>query len=129
MTERFRAMDGNGDGFVGVDEFDAHHKAMFSTMDASGDGALTAEEFASKRRGGGAGLNPQKQQRREERKGAWFKAMDTDGDGKVSEQEFVAAGGKRFAAMDTSGDQKISAEEFRAGRRGEPVQQNPASPR
>jgi Ca2+-binding EF-hand superfamily protein len=121
MTERFRSMDANSDGFISVDEIDAQHESMFSTMDANDDGVLAENEYTAMPMGGGGGMNPRKQEQMQMRKGKRFKAMDIDGDGKVTREEFVGVGRKQFQAMDTNGDLKVDVEEFRAGHRGKPV--------
>jgi EF-hand domain/EF hand len=51
----FALMEGDGDGTISLEEFQAAHARIFKAMDADKDGTLTLEEMQSFLRGAGKG--------------------------------------------------------------------------
>jgi Ca2+-binding EF-hand superfamily protein len=107
-SENFGAFDGNGDGRVSPDEFEAapHARpdpaAVFRDRDRDADGSLTESEFCSGWRGG-AGTGPKgamaggRMQHRGPggprmgpRCDQHFDAFDTNRDGSLTKEEFAA---------------------------------------
>lgn len=98
-TERFAALDTNGDGSVDEAEFvakaqaDAQERAaaMFERLDADGDGTLSQDVLQSRSRG----ANPERM----------ISRLDTDDSGGVSAEEFEA-GMEKMAERRKGGGKK-----------------------
>jgi Ca2+-binding EF-hand superfamily protein len=95
---RFKAMDKDGNGKLGKDEFQGPNP-LFGQIDKDGDGFLVMEEMRAFAAAGG--------QARFER----FQGMDRDRDGKVSRDEFTGPK-PRFALLDADGDGFVTLDEF-----------------
>ncbi|TCL10170.1 Ca2+-binding EF-hand superfamily protein [Shimia isoporae] len=111
----FEQLDTNGDGFITVEEMEAHAKSRFMQLDTDGDGAISLEEMKSKfsAKEGSEGNSD----RRAKKLDKMFSKMDTNGDGKLTEDEMKPRGdrhAKMFERMDADGDGKISQAEFDA---------------
>lgn len=104
-AEGFAALfDGNSDGRVDREEFDAARDNQFSRTDANGDGMLDADEYLAEfedrvdRRIATLVEGSDRQTR------VRFAAMDTDKDGRMSFAEYQASGRRTFDAADRSKD-------------------------
>ncbi len=103
VTERFEAMDKNGDGKVTQAEIFETRKGEFAEADTNGDSALSAEELAAR--------HEKIRARMAERR---LTMMDTDGDGAVSAEEFARARHPMMMRVDRDGDGAFSREEVDA---------------
>lgn len=89
--------DGNGDGRLGWDEFDAFRRQRFDATDANRDGSVDVEEYV---REFDARSRQAREQAREDQMiqtARRFEALDADRDGRVSRAEFDASGERVFA--------------------------------
>lgn len=89
--------DGNGDGRLTWEEFDAFRRQRFDATDANGDGRVDVEEYVQEfddrsRQALEQGRAEQVEQARRR-----FASLDADKDGKVSRAEFDASGDRVFA--------------------------------
>lgn len=89
--------DGNADGRLTWQEFDAFRRQRFDATDANGDGTVDVEEYVVEfddrmRQALEQGRAEQVEQTRRR-----FAALDADKDGKVSRAEFDASGERVFA--------------------------------
>ena len=96
MFERF---DSNGDGRIGMDEFNDVHMIRFYTLDMDNDGEIFHEEFVFMR-----GMRGVPGDRADEA----FERLDSDGNGRLSVREFDASRGSTFATLDLNGDGDLS---------------------
>jgi Ca2+-binding EF-hand superfamily protein len=154
---RFKAIDGNGDGFISTDEMAAYREqrrgeraAHFLTrIDTSGDGKISAAEWQANSlqkfvkldsNGDGAVTADEFQNMHKRPAGKDGDAagrhgdfkdrlarLDTDKDGKVSTAEWNAVGNKMFARMDDNKDGKISADEMPRHRKGDQLPESAPS--
>ena len=124
---RFKALDADGDGKVGAEEFVARRKAAFARIDTSKDGAVDKAEFDAafeKFRGrmgafhgdgrGKYGKHPRRWRDRRGRRPE--ERMDLNGDGKVTRAEFDTLGRMIFLRLDGDGDGAVSRKEMRTAR-------------
>ncbi|KAA5603472.1 hypothetical protein F1188_19715 [Roseospira marina] len=117
-------MDGNGDGAVTRDEFDAFHTLAFTAMDADGDGTVERQAFIDSRQmpagmmmgPGGGRYSEMRAQMRADRLGARFDMWDTDKNGTVTAAEFESVAAAHFAAMDLDGNGTVTRQEMAAKR-------------
>ena len=96
MFERF---DSNGDGRIGMDEFNDVHMIRFYTLDMDNDGEIFHEEFVFMR-----GMRGVPGDRADEA----FERLDSDGNGRLTVREFDASRGSTFATLDLNGDGDLS---------------------
>jgi Ca2+-binding EF-hand superfamily protein len=104
-AEGFLALfDGNGDGQVARDEFDAARTAQFARTDTTHDGALGEDEYLAEyeerldRHIATVTGGSDRQTR------VRFGSMDTDKDGKMTFAEFQVSGKRTFDAADRDHD-------------------------
>lgn len=101
------SLDGNGDGAITLEEFEAARleaiRAQFARLDADGDGTLTPTELRSRR------------DHFAERRGQRMADVDTDGDGAWSLPELQAVRPgltvEQFNRLDRNGDGLIREDE------------------
>ncbi|SFK48189.1 Ca2+-binding protein, EF-hand superfamily [Shimia haliotis] len=111
----FEQLDANGDGFVTVEEMQAHAESRFMAMDTDGDGGVSLDEMKA-RFDKGEGDN-WKGERRAKRMEKMFSKKDANGDGKLTPDEMKPDGNrqaKMIDRMDADKDGKISKAEFDA---------------
>ena len=125
---RFKALDGDSNGKIGVEEYVAQRKAMFAMIDANKDGTVDKAEFDAafekfrsrmqarrmyrrdmgrKRARGGPKPPGQRLERR----------LDLNGDGKVTRAEFATVGQMIFLRLDRDGDGAVSRDEVQIAHR------------
>lgn len=106
--------DGNADGRLTWQEFDAFRRSRFDATDANGDGTVDVEEYVQEfedrmREEMEQGRGEQVEQTRRR-----FAALDADKDGQVSKKEFDASGERVWTegqkAMASKGDAKADEE-------------------
>ncbi|MEM7242898.1 MAG: calcium-binding protein [Pseudomonadota bacterium] len=119
----FEQIDANADGFITLDEMQAHQAARFETRDANGDGFLSEDELKAgimaRAEEAGREVN---EDRLERRIGFMLRGMDVDNDGKISMSEATKRDfSEIFERADANGDGQISQaelEEIRGKRKG-----------
>lgn len=94
--------DGDGDGVVTFEEFQAFRLARAFANDADGDGALTLEEFRP--------MLPQRVPRMMH--GRAFGRIDADADGLIVPEELDAAPARAFEQADADGNGRLSGDEL-----------------
>lgn len=127
--DKFRTMDGNGDGMVSATEHATGARAMFEKMDANGDGNVTTAEMDA----GHAKMKDRDDAMHGMKAGEKAKAdkamdhgmkmssaekiaeMDSNGDGMLSASEHETGAAAKFREMDANGDGNLSREEMKAG--------------
>lgn len=121
--DRLRTFDRDRDGSIDRSEFQQWHISSFNALDGDGDGNFGLQEFQAVRLGPGpVGSNSRQRQRTEERaqlrKTERFRAMDGDGDGKVTRTEYMKFGELNYLDADINDDGKLSYGELQQFHRG-----------
>ena len=128
QSDRFRALDRNGDGFISSQEWyeQVRPPVPFTVVDVDGDGRISETELRdwSAARGGAARMGLTSADR--------FRILDRNRDRFISPEEWNDAGygSVPFEAVDLDRDGRISAREFGDwdSRRGGPAATTPAPP-
>lgn len=102
-SERFPAIDRDGDGVIGDQEAAAALERLFKQMDQDDSGSVVPSEYAGFHLPGRT--NPDQKP---------FDQVDLDGDGQIGRSEYLKVGLERFQATNTDGDPGISLSEYRA---------------
>lgn len=102
--------DGNGDGRLGWDEFEAFRQQRFKATDADGDGSVDVEEYVREfedrmRDELERGRGEQVEQTRRR-----FAALDSDRDGRISRAEFDASGERVWNERNNAAHGKADAQ-------------------
>ena len=127
QSDRFRAVDRNGDGFISSEEWYGQQGVApvpFTVVDLDGDGRISEREFRewSAARGDAKTVGMKSADR--------FRAIDRNKDGVLSPEEWKdgSYSRTRFSAVDANKDGRISLQEFSAwdARRPEPAHATPA---
>ena len=110
----FEQIDANADGFITLEEMQAHQAERFATRDTNGDGFVTEDElkagFMARAEEKGREFD---EGRMERRIGFMLRGMDVDNDGKISLSEASDRDFTRFIERaDADGDGKISQAEM-----------------
>jgi Ca2+-binding EF-hand superfamily protein len=116
MSQRFAAMDENGDGIMSAAEHETHTGDMFAAMYADDSNTLTKEEFMLLSMGPGPqGNGPmagKRQSMMKAKKAAKFSTMDVDKTGVATKAEFVAFSTAEFNSADANADGHVDLSEF-----------------
>jgi EF hand domain-containing protein len=128
QSDRFRALDRNGDGFISSQEWYGQSRAPvpFTVVDLDGDARISEGEFRdwSAARGGATTTGLTSADR--------FGIIDRNRDRFISREEWKDAGlgSVPFGAVDSNRDGRISAREYSEWdrKRGGPVANTPAPP-
>lgn len=99
-----KLMDGDGDGSVSRDEFQAFRAQNFAAADKNGDGSLDDQEFAALAKNMAEKRKKAMEMAKLKRAEKHFGKLDADGDGKISQAEFDAKGERSFIRMDQNDD-------------------------
>jgi len=89
--------DGNGDGRLGWEEFEAFRRQRFDATDANRDGSVDVEEYVREFETRSRQAREQAREDQITQTGRRFDALDADRDGRVSRAEFDASGERVFA--------------------------------
>lgn len=121
--DRLRTFDRDRDGSIDRSEFEQWHISAFNALDSDGDGGFGLQEFKAMRFGPGPlGNNSRQRQLSEERaqlrKTERFRAMDGNGDGIVTRAEYMKFGELNYLDADTNDDGKLSYGELQQFHRG-----------
>lgn len=88
--------DGNGDGRLSWEEFDAFRRQRFDATDANRDGNVDVEEYVREFETRSRQAREQAREDQITQTGRRFDALDADRDGRVSRAEFDASGERVF---------------------------------
>ena len=118
---RFKALDADGDGKVGAEEYVARRKATFTRIDADKSGTVDKAEFDAafdtirERMLEQYGAHRGKRSNRwNDRRGRRLEQrLDLNADGKVTRAEFDAVGSLMFLRLDRDGDGAVTRREAR----------------
>ncbi|KRA41568.1 EF-hand domain-containing protein [Pseudoxanthomonas sp. Root630] len=106
--------DGNADGRLTWQEFDAFRRSRFDATDANGDGTVDVEEYVQEFEDRMREEMEQSRGEQVEQTRRRFAALDADKDGQVSKKEFDASGERVWTegqkAMASKGDAKADEE-------------------
>lgn len=121
--DRLRTFDRDRDGSIDRSEFQQWHISSFDALDSDGDGGFGLQEFKAMRFGPGPlGNNSRQRQLSEERaqlrKTERFRLMDGNGDGIVTRAEYMKFGELNYLDADTNDDGKLSYGELQQFHRG-----------
>jgi len=110
----FSTVDTNEDGFITVEELQAHQVARFAERDANGDGFLNADEmkaaWVARAEEKGREINEERLERRVE---FMLRGLDENNDNQVSAEEAQKGDpAQMIERLDTDGDGKISVAEL-----------------
>lgn len=114
-TQRFKASDLNGDGYIDAAENTKFILSSFARVDSNGDGFQDKQEIFEdlrKRMDGvpeGKGKLPPSMMLVVDNA---IKVKDRDGDGRVSLEEYKLDAESRFKELDANGDGKLSLDEM-----------------
>ena len=125
---RFKALDGDSNGKIGVEEYVAQRKAMFAMIDANKDGTVDKAEFDAAFEKFRSRMQGRRMYRRDmDRKRAHGgpkapghrleRRLDLNGDGKVTRTEFATVDQMTFLRLDRDGDGAVSRDEVRIAHR------------
>ncbi|MWD28776.1 hypothetical protein E0K89_014930 [Aquicoccus sp. SCR17] len=110
------AYDADGDGAVGLEEYDALRKSRFDGADLDGDGALSEEEYVAEFKGRLDQQYENQGRAHDERYENSLKQasvrhaiVDRDRDGMLSWEEQQAVAASTFEHHDTDGNQVVNA--------------------
>lgn len=106
--DQFGKLDGNGDGIIDLNEYQAGARAAFAPLDSDRDGWITLYEMRASLdpNTGGAGADGLARMR--------MKAMDLNHDNLISQDEFVAYAGQSIDSDDRDGDGRLTRQDFQA---------------
>lgn len=130
VKRRLKSLDGNGDGKVSKEEFEAGPRERFAVYDLNSDGKITSEERYGRRSGssskksksGSSDRYTKTLEQTLEKVAAEFKELDANTDGLIEESEFMAAESRSadrkaeraIHRLDKDKDGKVSMTEFSA---------------
>ena len=107
--------DGNGDGRLSWEEFDAFRRQRFDATDANRDGNVDVEEYVREFETRSRQAREQAREDQITQTGRRFDALDADRDGRVSRAEFDASGERVFA----EGQKALEKENVELARSGD----------
>lgn len=106
--DQFGKLDGNGDGIIDLNEYQAGARAAFAPLDSDRDGWITLYEMRASLdpNTGGAGADGLARTR--------MAAMDLNHDNLISEDEFIAYADQSIETYDKDGDGRLTRQDFQA---------------